>query len=735
MNWIDFAWPAISGACLMLAGIHVVVWYKRRDQLAHLAFVITACSVTAVSELEFWMLHAQSTEQYAGLLRWSHLPFAFLLISMVAFVRLQLGVGRLWLGTLACVLRVASLLPNFMTGVNLNFQEISALHHVDVWGGTTMVAPIGTANPWMLLGQASTILIVIFLVDAIIGSRRHLPISERRRIVWVCGSLAVFIFFVGISIILAVTRLLGPLPALCAPGFLGVLLVMSYELGGEVLRAAQLTSSLQLTQSNLDRSERRMGQAIRAAGIGLWNWDIEHGESWLSDHGLSLIGLAPGTLIDSSTIRRQVLPEDHPILDAALERAATGNGEYQCEFRAISADGDQRWIEALGQVEIDAAGAPVRMRGVLVDVTERKHATERFRTLVEAAPTAMVVVDSAGRIGFANRQAEQVFGFPREEMAGIGVDMLVPESSRQSHVREREAFNGGPRTRSMKVGRELSGLRKDGSTVPLEIALSPVHLDGKLSILASITDISARKRQERESQVQRDELAHLSRVALLSELSGSLAHELNQPLTAILSNAQAATRFLAHSPPNLEEVRESLVNIVESDKRAGEVIRRLRAMLRKDPPEFQRLDLNEVVQDVLRIIRSDLLNRNVETRLELAEVLPLVHGDRVQLQQVLLNLIMNGTDAMADVPAGRVLTVRSLVTPAGGVEVQVADIGRGIPEGDLERIFSPFVTSKREGMGLGLAVCTTIAEAHSGRLWASNNAGAGATLHLELPVA
>ena len=137
----------------------------------------------------------------------------------------------------------------------------------------------------------------------------------------------------------------------------------------------------------------------------------------------------------------------------------------------------------------------------------------------------------------------------------------------------------------------------------------------------------------------------------------------------------------------------------------------------------------------MRIIRSDLLNRSVETRLELAEDLPLVHGDRVQLQQVLLNLIMNGSDAMAELNGGRILTLRTSTPTSENVEVSIGDVGRGIPEADLERIFTPFVTSKSDGMGLGLAVCTTIVEAHRGRLWASNNAGAGATLHLELPVA
>ena len=193
-------------------------------------------------------------------------------------------------------------------------------------------------------------------------------------------------------------------------------------------------------------------------------------------------------------------------------------------------------------------------------------------------------------------------------------------------------------------------------------------------------------------------------------------------------------RFLAHVPPNLDEVRDGLANIVESDKRAGEVIRRLRALLRKERSDYGYLDVNEVVQEVLRIIRSDLLNRSVEAALHLAEGLPRVYGDKVQLQQVLLNLIMNASDAMAGVGHGRELSIRTELTSPERVTVSVSDVGKGIVADDIEGIFSPFVTSKQDGLGLGLAVCRTIINAHAGSLRAANNAGPGATVSFSLPV-
>jgi len=223
---------------------------------------------------------------------------------------------------------------------------------------------------------------------------------------------------------------------------------------------------------------------------------------------------------------------------------------------------------------------------------------------------------------------------------------------------------------------------------------------------------------------------------MLGELSGALAHELNQPLTAILSNAQAAQRFLAQGEGGLEEVREILKDIVEEDKHAGEVIGRLRRLLKKGEVHLQALDLDEVVQDALNLVRSDIVSHGVTVETEIAAELPPVRGDRVQIQQVLLNLVTNGYDAMAGVEGPeRQLVVGAELADGAGVRVSVSDRGTGIPPGEIERIFEPFVTTKPHGMGLGLAVCRSILAAHGGRLWAVNNPGRGATFHFTLPLA
>ena len=248
------------------------------------------------------------------------------------------------------------------------------------------------------------------------------------------------------------------------------------------------------------------------------------------------------------------------------------------------------------------------------------------------------------------------------------------------------------------------------------------------------SDITARKQAELDSRHQRRELAHLTRVATLGELSGAMAHELSQPLTAILSNAQAAQRLIARPSPDLQEISEILGDIAEDDRRAGEVIQRLRAMLRKDEPELVPLDLNEVIREVLLLERSDLIARRVVVVPELALDLPQVRGDRVQLQQVVLNLVLNACEAMSATPVGSRRLVLVTTRDQGGSQLDVVDRGAGIPADALERVFEPFFTTKKQGLGLGLSICRSIVEAHGGRLWASNNEESGATFHLALPV-
>jgi len=367
---------------------------------------------------------------------------------------------------------------------------------------------------------------------------------------------------------------------------------------------------------------------------------------------------------------------------------------------------------------------------------ELQFGEERFRRVVEAAPSAMIMVDKEGRITLANLQAEKTFGYSREELLGQSVEMLVPKRLRSDHRNFRHDYFSDAQARPMGAGRELFGRRKDGSEVPVEIGLSPIHTSKGLLVLASIVDITERKQAELEAARQQHDLAHLARVTTLGELSSSLAHELTHPLTAILSNAQAAQRFLARDDVDLNEIREILNDIVTQDERAGEVIHRLRLLLRKEEPQkhCDDVDVNEVVRDVLKLMRNDLINQNVTVDTKLAQNLPAVTGDRVQLQQVLLNLVLNACEAMNNHNSSERQLLIASKSENGTVQISVTDRGGGIPEGKLEQVFERFFTMKKQGMGLGLSICSTIIDAHRGEIWATNNSDRGATFHFSLPI-
>jgi len=239
---------------------------------------------------------------------------------------------------------------------------------------------------------------------------------------------------------------------------------------------------------------------------------------------------------------------------------------------------------------------------------------------------------------------------------------------------------------------------------------------------------------ELDAHEQRLQLTHLSRVAMLGELSGGIAHELNQPLTAILSNAQAAQHFLAGKEIDREELSEILKDIIAADQRAGEVIHRLRALFKKGESHLQPLDANELVREVLSIAHGDLVTRAVEVLPELAPQLPLIEGDRVQLEQVMLNLLMNGCDAMSAGGAdGRRLSIRSRSSDSS-VQISFTDLGPGFRAEDYDKLFQPFYTTKPQGLGLGLSISRSIVTAHGGQLWGTSSPGHGATFHIALPI-
>ena len=358
----------------------------------------------------------------------------------------------------------------------------------------------------------------------------------------------------------------------------------------------------------------------------------------------------------------------------------------------------------------------------------------QYRALVTHIPALTWLFDDRGGTIFVSPNAEQVTGSTAEELTVAGKEgwyaRIHPEDVTTVRARytalefEREPFDVEYRLR-----------HRDGSWIWIhDCAVSTYERDGVVYFAGVLTDVTARKQAELEVQQQRQLLTHLTRVATLGELSGALAHELNQPLTSILSNAQAALRLLERGAVDAAELRDILRDIADEDRRAGDVIRRLRALLRRGETPRQPLDVNEVTSEVLRLARSELIGHGVTVTVQLAPELPKVRGDRIALQQVLLNLIVNACDAMRqDEPLQRTLTVATTLDGEGAVRVAIVDRGAGIAAERVERVFEPFFTTKEHGLGLGLVICRSIVAAHGGHLGAENNADRGATFWFTLP--
>jgi signal transduction histidine kinase len=239
------------------------------------------------------------------------------------------------------------------------------------------------------------------------------------------------------------------------------------------------------------------------------------------------------------------------------------------------------------------------------------------------------------------------------------------------------------------------------------------------------------ERRYREAQMA---LTHANRVTTMGQLTASIAHEVNQPIAAVVANADAALRWLGHAPPDLEEIRQSLNSIIKDSNRAGNVIDRIRALVKKTPPRQDQLEINEAILEVIEVTRSELLRNGVSLQTELAKGLPPIRGDRVQLQQTVLNLVMNAVEAMRDASMeSRDLLISTVADKSIGVLVAVRDSGPGLNPERLDRIFDPFYTTKQSGMGMGLSICRSIVEAHGGRVWATANVPQGACFHFTLP--
>jgi PAS domain S-box-containing protein len=604
MNGVQIIWAMTAATCLTLAGMHLLVWLRARDSWMNLLFSCSAVAVAVIAGFELTLMQSHSPSHFAIVQRWMHVPIWVLVMSLVWFLRLYLRATRTWLAWTVCGARTLALILNFAFHPNLNFREITSLRQMPLWG-QMVSAPIGVTNPWTLVGQLCSFLFLVYAVDAAVSAWRH---GDRRRALMMGGVMSTGIIVAAGQAALLVWGIL-PMPYFLSLVFLAIVLVMSYELSQDLLRAAHLAGQLQTSEA---------------------------------------------------------------------------------EFRSL--------------FELSAVGA------------------------AQAHP-------DTGRLTRVNKRFCEITGYSADELLAMTYrDLTHPEDVAMDAVKIQAVKQRQAETWES----EKRYIRKDGGIVWVSVNGTIIRdKNGRpYCLLATIRDITRRRQAEEALAEQRRELAHVNRVSTMGELAASLAHELKQPLTGILSNAQAGELLLDHTPPDIGELRGVLTDVISDTRRASEIIEQMRNFLHKRDTPRQPVDINVIVEEVLRILRSDAVIRGIRLSTELEPSLPRVMGDRIQLQQVLLNVISNAQQAMARAnSSARQLAIRTMQNGGTRVVVTVDDSGPGFDPGTLDKAFQPFFTTRPDGIGMGLAICMSIIEAHFGKISAANRLEGGVRIRIELPAA
>jgi two-component system, LuxR family, sensor kinase FixL len=354
-----------------------------------------------------------------------------------------------------------------------------------------------------------------------------------------------------------------------------------------------------------------------------------------------------------------------------------------------------------------------------------------LRSILETVPDAMIVIDHRGIIQSFSRAAERLFGYLPAEVCGHNVKLLMPSPYREQHDGYLTRYLTTGERRIIGIGRVVVGRRKDGSTFPMELSVGEVNQDGRKLFTGFVRDLTERQQTDQRLQELQDGLLHVSRLRSMGQMAAALAHELNQPLTATANYVRAALRLIDQAEPNLPRARQAMNLAAEQTLRSGEIIRRLRTFVARGEVARRPESVAKLIEEASALALVGAKDHGIKVLISIDPDLPNAVVDRVQIQQVLLNLIRNAMEAMEGCEV-RELSVGSIVED-GAVLVSVADTGGGIAPEIEARLFQPFVTTKSAGMGIGLSVCRTIVEAHGGRIWVERNAAGGSAFRFTLP--
>ncbi len=518
---------------------------------------------------------------------------------------------------------------------------------------------------------------------------------------------------------------------------------------GEVLKGF-LGTAIDITEQELmtQRSERRqayLAEAQRLTHTGSWAWNVVKDELFWSEEIFRIYEVDPGKVKPAwSLIIDKVHPDDRASLEQRkkMESTQTEWGESEADFRIVVSDGKIKHLHSIAHPVMDASGQIIEVIGTVMDVTERKRVEDSLRRSESHLAEAQKLTHTGSWVWrMPDRNAlhlseewYRIYGFDPAEGAPAWEKRLE-----RVHPEDRLKWKGAiERAIVEKADYDLefrivipNGKVKWIHTVGHPVFSNTGDLEQFVGSSTDITELkSAEQEREKLRQLEAD-LAHTNRVSTLGEMAASLAHEIKQPIAAAITSANSCIEWLAHAPPNLDRARAAAARIDKYGNRAAEIIDRIRSFYKKSPPQRELVDVNGIIEEMLTLLEGEAHRLSVAMRTDLSAELPKIMVDRVQLQQVFMNLMLNAIEAMTD--SGGELTVKSELQD-GQLQFSVSDTGVGLPMEKVDQIFSAFFTTKPQGSGMGLAISRSIVESHGGQLWASANSGGGATFHFTLPI-
>ncbi len=481
---------------------------------------------------------------------------------------------------------------------------------------------------------------------------------------------------------------------------------------------------------------------LERAGVGIKQVSLDGIVLDTNDKFAEMVGRARGDVVGRS-LATFTHPDDQAAEQAMIARLRDGTiAAYTIEKRHLHADGHSFWTRVTSSLVRDPISSLPYYVAIVEDVDSRVRAQRdleeretRLRTIFETAPDSIIVIDEAGMILNFSRSAEMLFGYLGGEVLGKNVSMLMPAPYRDGHDGYIRRYLATGEKRIIGIGRIVVGQRRDGSVFPMELAVGEMPLHDRHLFTGFIRDLTERRETEKRLQDLQTELLHVGRVSAMAQLASALAHEVNQPLTAIGNYLQAARRFMAASgiAPG-DRVAEALDKAAAQTERAGQVVRTMRAFVKKGDGARRPEILNTAIEEACALAMAGLSDLGIRLNFDLAHGLPEVMIDKVPIQQVVVNLVRNAAEAMRD-SEHRELTIRDWLAADDRVAVEIRDTGPGLAPEVSAQLFQPFVTTKASGMGMGLSICRSIINSHGGSIRAEALAEGGTRFVFDLPVA